>query len=135
MKYSVISTDGYMGSVGYKGCNYHLWDYSVKELKRLLIQEFKKNGIKATIRNNRGGWHYSLTITFTAKPTDFLEPYDGYPYQLNHYWLDREKRFTQEFKNKMILANDIIRSFNRDNSNAMVDYFDVGFYYHMQVKC
>ena len=121
MNYQTITTDGYMGSVGYKGVNYHLWDYSEKTLKSLLLQEFKKNGIKASIRKNRGGWHHSLTITITANPEDFLEPYDGYPYMLNEYHLDREDRFTEAFKQKMILANDIIRSFNKDNSNAMVD--------------
>lgn len=135
MEYKTTYTDGYMGSVGYKGENYHLWNYSEKELKRLLLQEFKKNGIKASIRRNRGGWHYSLTITITAEPSDFIEPYDGCPYALNQYYLEREDRFTDAFMEKIVLANDIIRSFNRDNSNAMVDYFDVGFYYSIYVKC
>lgn len=135
MNYSVISTDGYMGSVGYKGVNFDAWVWSEKTLKSLLLQELKKNGIKASIRKNRGGWTTSLTITITATAEDFLEPYDGYPYDINHYWLDREDRFTEAFKNKLILANEIIRSFNYDKSNGMVDYFDVGFYYSIYVKC
>lgn len=134
MNYSVISTDGYMGSMGYKGCNYHLWNYSEKELKRLLLQEFKKNGIKASIRKNRGGWTTSLTITITADPS-VLNEYGHGTLDINYFYLDRENRFTEAFKNKLILANDIIRSFNRDNSNVMVDYFDVGFYYSIHVKC
>lgn len=135
MNYQTITTDGYMGSVGYKGCNYHLWNYSEKELKKLLLQEFKKNGIKASIRKNRGGWSYSLTITITADKKDVLVNYNGDPFDLNQYHLDRENRFTEAFKNKLILANDIIRSFNRDDSNPMVDYFYVGFYYSIHVKC
>lgn len=132
--YVVEETEGYMGGGGYVGCNYRKWSCQ-DELKTLLIQEFKKNGIKASIRKNRGGWSYSLTITITADKKDVLVNYNGDPFDLNQYHLDRENRFTEAFKNKLILANDIIRSFNRDDSNPMVDYFYVGFYYSIHVKC
>ena len=133
MNYQTITTDGYMGSIGYKGCNYHLWN-TEKELKNLLMQEFKKNGIKASIRRNRGGWSYSLTITITADPKDLKVDYDGYPIQTNHYRL-WDDRFTFSFNNKLNLAYSIVQSFNRDNSNSMYDYYDVGFYVGFRVKC
>ncbi len=132
MNYQTITTEGYMGSTGYKGCNYHLWN-TEEELKGLLLQEFKKNGIKASVRRNRGGWSYSLTITLTATQNDLTEEYRGYPISTNHY-RDYDSRFTEEFNKKLNLAYRIVNSFNRDGSNSMVDYFDVGFYCSFYVK-
>lgn len=140
MNYQTITTEGYMGHPGYKGCNYHLWNYSGTELKKLLLQEYKKNGIKASIRKGRGGWTTSLTITITADKTDFVD-YAGlyewekdYGVQVNHY-RPYDDRFTFKFNQKLNLIYMITRSFNYDNSNGMVDYFDTGFYASFYVKC
>jgi len=137
-QYTVTQTEGYMGGGGYIGCNYHLWNYSEKQLKSLLLQEFKENGIKASIRKNRGGWSYSLTITVKASENDLTENVDDwdkqYGIQCNQY-RDHDDRFTADFNRKLNLIYRIVNSFNYDKSNAMVDYFDVGFYYHVDVKC
>lgn len=137
--YETVETDGYMGSRGYKGCNYGLW-HSDTELKNLLLQEYKKNGIKATIRKNRGGWTYSLTITIKADQSvltddfdDSERHYDG-TISVNEY-RDHDDRFTEDFNRKLNLIYRITSSFNRDDSNAMVDYFSCGFYTRFYVKC
>lgn len=140
MNYTTITTQGYMGNPGYEGCNYHLWNYSGTELKKLLLQEYKKNGIKASIRKSRGGWTTSLAITVKADKSDFIDyesnewemKYGGV--QVNHY-RDYDERFTADFNRKLNLLYQITSSFNYDNSNGMVDYFDVGFYYSVNVKC
>lgn len=138
MNYTTTITNGYMGSIGYKGCNYHLWNYSEKELKKLLLQEYKKNGFKASIRRNRGGWTTSLTITITASESDLTEKVSDwerdYGIQVNQY-REYDERFTADYNRKLRFLYQITNSFNYDNSNGMVDYFDCGFYYSIYVKC
>ena len=132
MNYQTITTEGYMGCPGYRGCNYRSWS-SDRELKTLLSQEFKNNGIKASIKRNRGGWSYSLTITITANRSDFIA-YDGYEVAVNQY-RDHDKRFTDEFNKTLNLAYRITNSFNMDEGNSMYDYYNVGFYVSFYVKC
>lgn len=48
---------------------------------------------------------------------------------LNQYHLDQYAPFSPDFKKKIETLNSIIMSWNYDESNAMVDYFDAGFYY------
>ena len=140
MNYNTITTEGYMGHPGYQGENFRSWNWSEKELKRLLLQEYKKNGIKASIKRNRGGWTTSLTITITADKTDFVDYADLYEWekkygvQVNHYRA-YDDRFTFKFNQKLNLIYMITRSFNYDNSNCMVDYHDTGFYVGFYVKC
>lgn len=54
--------------------------------------------------------------------------------QLNHYYLDRYNEFKPEFLEKLRRINQIVTSFNYDESNSMVDYFDCGFYAHWYIK-
>ena len=42
--------------------------------------------------------------------------------------------FTTRFLDKLRLVKEIVDSFNYDNSNSMVDYFDRGFYEHYKLK-
>ena len=42
--------------------------------------------------------------------------------------------FTPQFLDKLRLVKSIVDSFNYDNSNSMVDYFDRGFYEHYKLK-
>lgn len=42
--------------------------------------------------------------------------------------------YSDAFKDKVNKARQIIDSYNYDNSNSMVDYFDTGFYYGFRVK-
>lgn len=54
--------------------------------------------------------------------------------QLNHYYLERYTEFKPEFLEKLRRINQIVTSFNYDESNSMVDYFDCGFYAHWYIK-
>lgn len=47
---------------------------------------------------------------------------------------DAPEYYTESFKNKVRLVKAIINSYNYDNSNSMVDYFDTGFYTSFKVK-
>jgi len=47
---------------------------------------------------------------------------------LNHYHIDSYKVFAPAFIEKLHLIRKVVDSFNYDDSNSMVDYFDRGFY-------
>ena len=48
--------------------------------------------------------------------------------------IDEEKIFTDQFKARLHAIKKIVNSFNYDDSNSMVDYFDRGFYDHYNLK-
>ena len=85
----------------------------------------KKYGMKGSlaVRN-----YSTLVLNLKEGPLDLVTGENtkwGYS-QINQYWLEsnwqgKELAFLKEIKNAM---NDG----NHDNSNAMIDYFDVGWY-------
>lgn len=54
---------------GWEGGNNRAW-HSEQELKALLLQDFKRAGISATIRFRKGGYLTSLTVTIKIKPEE-----------------------------------------------------------------
>lgn len=48
---------------------------------------------------------------------------------INCYHLDKYSEYTETFLSKIRALNEIIKSYNYDDSNSMVDYFDTNFYY------
>lgn len=53
---------------------------------------------------------------------------------LNHFHLDDYKLFTPAFMARLHRIRLIVDSFNYDDSNSMVDYFERGFYEHFYIK-
>jgi len=53
---------------------------------------------------------------------------------INHYHIDSYKVFTGAFKAKLHRVTLIAQSFNYSDSNAMVDYYDVNFYFSLYAK-
>ncbi len=53
---------------------------------------------------------------------------------INHYYLEKYTVGTKEFCEKLRLINRIVKSFNYDDSNSQVDYFDTNFYYDICTK-
>lgn len=60
--------------------------------------------------------------------------YDRDTVDINHYHIDKEDMLTDDGKEIVKVANQVIRAFNYDDSNAMVDYFDTNFYYNLKVE-
>ena len=82
----------------------------------------KKYGMKGSLAVRD---YSTLVLNLKSGPLDLADPERGYS-QVNMYWLadnyqGKELAFLQEIKAAM---NDG----NHDNSNAMIDYFDVGWY-------
>lgn len=60
--------------------------------------------------------------------------YDRDTTDINHYHIDTEDMLTEDGKEIVRVANQVIKAFNYDDSNAMVDYFDTNFYYNLKVE-
>lgn len=166
---------------GWKGSHAGTWHDS-KELKALLMADFKKAGIKASVRFHRGGYLTSLTVTVklaaddvksfeawaeTWKPiasgwmyyTDedgklreiFAERFYGMSTAEQMELLPNLRRTQYDLEVKRLTSSGnchsgkidvltdkangmfqtvqaIVTSYNRDQSNTMIDYFDRDIY-------
>lgn len=60
--------------------------------------------------------------------------YDRDTVDINQYHIDKEDMLTDDGKKIVEVANQVVRAFNYDDSNAQVDYFDTNFYYDLKVE-
>lgn len=60
--------------------------------------------------------------------------YDRDTVDINQYHIDKEDMLTDDGKKIVEVANQVIKAFNYDDSNAQVDYFDTNFYYNLKVE-
>ena len=169
---------------GWKGGNCDKWRTD-EELKKFILSDLKKCGIKATMRFHRGGYTTAFTVTITIKPEhiktyeDWLETYHINWNSWNNYTdengkincilgeklincedaelleniartqykieVDRltasgcyhktaEKVLTDEGNAILHAVTEILDSYNHNNSNSQIDYFDVSFYEHITFK-
>ena len=90
-----------------------------KELYPLIMAVCKKYGVKATL----GIKHYStLVLTVRSGVVDFGAANDD----INTYKI--EERFTGPARDFLLEVHALMNLGNHDNSNLMIDYFDVGWY-------
>ncbi len=120
-------------SRSFKGKNYNT-NLGTKEIAKIvrdtLKKEFRDCKFSVTIERYSGG--SSITIALISAPFEVLKSGERYR-QLNQYYLDRDKDLTPKGKAMMKRVNEIIKSFHRDNSDPMTDYFCVNFYYSLHV--
>jgi len=60
--------------------------------------------------------------------------YDRDTTDINQYHIDNEEMLNDEGKEIVRVANQVVKAFNYDDSNAQVDYFDTNFYYDLRVE-
>lgn len=60
--------------------------------------------------------------------------YDRGTTDINQYHIDTEELLNDDGKKIVSVANQVVKAFNYDDSNAMVDYFDTNFYYDIKVE-
>lgn len=60
--------------------------------------------------------------------------YDRDTVDINQYHIDKEDMLTDDGKEIVRVANQVIKAFNYDDSNSQVDYFDTNFYYNLKVE-
>ena len=54
--------------------------------------------------------------------------------RVNHYYIEKYNAFTAEFSAKINLVLRLLNTYNYDDSNGQVDYFDTNFYYDIEIK-
>ena len=93
----------------------------------------KEYGVKASLSVHN---YSTLVLNISAGDIDFFgdandnSRYDGY-IQVNHYWYqDHFTGRSKEFLSKVIPAMMVG---NHDRSDIMTDYFDVGWYIHVNI--
>lgn len=174
--------EGWRGGNNSKWCGYD-------ELKSLLLEDFKRAGIKASIRRERAGYLLSINVTLKLSAGDIL-PFESWKpenYYISpsqwHYYTDEEGKVVdiwgeryydleaEEQKamyeniiftdyqlrrrhiesgytlnnydvdilapaalQKFFLLKTIVASYNHDQTNTMVDYFDRDIYDDYSIK-
>lgn len=53
---------------------------------------------------------------------------------INHYHMDKYPAFKKVFSDRINLLIRLFNTYNYDDSNSMVDYFDTNFYYDIEIK-
>ena len=104
----------------------------------------KRYGVKGTLSTDRS----SLSLNIKSGTLDFIGDYNktvaaqpggfrngspaGKSIQINNYW------YREHFGNKVIrkFLDEVMKALNdgnHDNSDSQIDYFDVGWYVHVNV--
>lgn len=117
-----------------------------EEFKQIVIENVKRdryNWIKADDEDIKGTFHeayWSMTEDEKRKAEQATAEqqaiwnYDRDTVDINHYHIDKEDMLTEDGKEIVRVANQVIRAFNYDDSNSQVDYFDTNFYYDLKVE-
>ena len=88
---------------------------------------FKKYGLKATLSVHN---HSSICVNIKSGPIDF----GGDNIQVNPYWLeDHYKDKPKALKALQEIKQALLAADYYDRSDAMTDYFDTAYYYHINV--
>ena len=95
-----------------------------KELAPGIKAVLKKYGVKGTLGVDN---HSSLVINIQQGPIDFGAEY----HQVNHYWID--SHYTGVARDFLMELKAAAMRDNYDNSDSMVDYFDVGYYLKINI--
>ena len=81
------------------------------------MTEDEKRKVEQATAEQRAVWEYDRDTT-----------------DINQYHIDKEDMLTDDGKEIARVANQVIKAFNYDDSNAQVDYFDTNFYYDLKVE-
>lgn len=128
--------DGYGLYDGWQGGKNRTWS-SDKELKTFLADDFKKAGIKATIRFNKAGYLTSITCTMTVKESEII-PFEDWKkdktigdiYHLNN-WVN----YTDESGNIQSIWGEKVFGMNREEPETMALYDNIlETYYNIELR-
>lgn len=116
------------------------------EFKQMVIDNVKRdkyNWIKADDEDFKGTFHeayWGMTEDEKRKAEQATAEqqavwcYDRETTEINQYHIDSEDMLNGIGKKIVGVANQVIKAFNYDDSNAQADYFDTNFYYNLEVE-
>lgn len=118
---------------GFKGRNYDS-NLSTKDIAQKIREH-----VKAAYPDCK----FSITTHYASMCSEIRVALMSGPYaaivtgadhvQLNQYHIERDERLTDWARAVLIDVNDCIKSYHWDDSDGMIDYFDVNFYYDLDV--
>lgn len=117
-----------------------------EEYKQTIVDNVKRDRytwIKADDEDDKGTFHEAYwKMTEDEKRNaeqataeqQAVWNYDRDTVDINQYHIDKEDMLTEDGKEIVRVANQVIKAFNYDDSNSQVDYFDTNFYYNLKVE-
>ena len=122
---------------GWKGKNYNI-NLSTKEIAKIMRTYVKE--IYPTYKFSITVKDYSsIYISLMEAPHEvFTDKADNYTLeeghtQVNHYSIENNKSMTELTKEVLKDVYNTLQSYNYDDSDAMIDYFDRNFYIHLNI--
>ena len=125
---------------GWEGSNYEHYQNITdvaKKLRKWMKEEFPK--CKFSVRISRYSMGQSMTVALMAAPFSVFtggywkEDIDAGYRQVNHYYIENDECLTEKAKAVLKKVAARVSSFNYDDSDSMIDYFDTDFYFHLEV--
>lgn len=118
---------------GFKGRNYDS-NLSTKDIAQR-IREY--------VKTSYPDCKFSITTHYASMCSEIRVALMSGPYaaivtgadhvQINQYHIERDERLTDWARAVLLDVNDCIKSYHWDDSDGMIDYFDVNFYYGLDV--
>lgn len=118
---------------GWRGENYDI-RLTTKEITAKIREYVKKAypdcKFSVTFSSYSGG--SSIHVALVSGPYEALRENVKH-IQVNHYYIEREDRLTDWAKAVIMDVNDVIKSYRFSDCDSMIDYFDVNFWYDLDV--
>ena len=104
-----------------------------KEIRTSLKKEFPACKFSIKIERYSGG--QSLSLDLITGPFDAFTEAGVTDRQVNPFSIKESKHFTAEAKEVLQRAYGLTQEYNYDDSDSMIDYFEVNFYVNMSIGC
>ena len=109
-----------------------------KDTRKALKVAFPKCKFSVTVDRYSMGQSLDLTLMEADfMPFNIIEmsdmEYEHGHIQVNHYYIEKTNKITAKAKTILIEACKIANRENYDNSDSQTDYFDVGFYFNLNI--
>lgn len=118
---------------GWKGKNYNLY-LTTKEITAKIREYVKKAypDCKFSVSFSSYSGGSTISVALVSGPYEALLN-GAKRIQVNTYYVEREDRATEWAKAVMMDVNDFIKSYRFSDCDGMMDYFDVNFWYDLEI--
>ena len=119
---------------GWEGSKYDS-DLTIVEVAKKVRKELKKlTGTKWSVTTKKFSMGCSMSVSLMEAPFPvFKEGVDKTYAQINNFHIDRADYITDNAKRILIDAKRLAGSFNYDDSDSQIDYFNTNFYFDLNV--
>lgn len=112
---------------GWKGENYDS-DLKTKEIAKIIKKKFNKKGFKWSVTSD----YNSIDVILLKAPFDVLVDEVDYN-NVNPFYIEDDEKLTDKGKELVQEVVDFANSYNYDDSDPQIDYFDTKFYLDFNV--